>query len=46
MHAYGIQKNDTDEPIFQGRNRDPDIENGLVDTVGGKRGWGELREHH
>ena len=26
--------------------RTADIENGLVDTVGGKRGWGELREHH
>ena len=27
---------------LQGRNRDADTENELVDTVGGRRGWKEL----
>ena len=29
---------------MQGRNRDADMENRPVDTVGGRRGWDELRE--
>ena len=31
---------------FQGRIRNTDIENRLVDTVWGRRGWDELREQH
>ena len=34
MHIYRIQKNGTDGTYLQGRNRDRDIENKLVDTVG------------
>ena len=34
MHIYGIQEKGTYEPILQGRNRDTDVESGLVDTVG------------
>ena len=39
MHIYGIEKNGTDGPYLQGRNRGTDIENELVvgvgETVGG-----------
>ena len=31
---------------LQGRIRNTDIENRLVDTVWGRRGWDELREQH
>ena len=31
---------------MQGSNGDSDIENRLVDTEGGRRGWEELREQH
>ena len=34
MHIYGIQKNGSDEPIFQGKNRDADEENGLMNKAG------------
>ena len=30
--------------LFAGSNEDADIENRLVDTVGGRRGWDELKE--
>ena len=32
-HICGIQKNGTDEPVFQGKNRKADVENGRVGTV-------------
>ena len=34
----GIQKDDTDEPVCRGRNREADLEKGLVDLVGEGRG--------
>ena len=34
MHKYGIKKNGAAGPIFLGRNRDTEVENGLVDTRG------------
>ena len=37
MHIYGIQKNDTDEPICRA-GIDTDIENGHMDPAG--EGWG------
>ena len=37
-----FQKNDTDEPILQSRNRNTDIENKHMDIKGGKWGWDEL----
>ena len=33
-HIYRTEKNDTDEPYLQGRNRGTNIENELVDRVG------------
>ena len=41
MHLYGIYKNGTDDSIC--RNRDAEVENGLVDT-GRRGGWDELKE--
>ena len=31
---------------LQGRSRDTDVENGIVDKVGGRKGWEELRQSH
>ena len=46
MHIYGIQKNG-DEPICKSKNRDADIENGLVDRVekgeGGMNGESNIK---
>ena len=34
MHIYGICRNGADGPTYlQGRNRDADIEDGLMDTA-------------
>ena len=41
VHLYGIYKNGTDDPIC--RNRDAEVENGLVDTRR-RGGWDELKE--
>ena len=39
--AIHIQKNGTGEPLFQGRNRDTEVENGYVDTTGKEEVWGK-----
>ena len=36
MHIYGIQKNDTEEFILQGRNGETDIENRFMDMGRGE----------
>ena len=41
MHIYEIKKNGTDATFLQGRNRDTDIENRLVETVRGEGGQSE-----
>ena len=34
-HIYGIQKDDSNDPIYmQGRKRDIDVKNRLLDSVG------------
>ena len=33
-HYQRLTENGTDEPKWQGRNKDADVENGLEDTVG------------
>ena len=32
--------------LFAGRNRDTDIENGLLDITADRKGWDELTEQH
>ena len=44
MHIYGIQKDGTDE-YLQGSNGDVDIENRLMDMVGGGESGTEREQH-
>ena len=44
MHIYGIYKDANDNPIFQNRKRDTDVQNRLVDSVGECEG-GIFREN-
>ena len=44
MHIYGIYKDANDNPIFQNRKRDTDVQNRLLDSVGEDEG-GMFREN-
>ena len=41
-HIYGIWRDGTDNFFFQGSNGETDIENRLMDKVGGEEGEGEM----
>ena len=46
MHAYGIQKDGTDEPYLQGNSENSNKVNRTCGHSEGRRGWDKLRKQH